>query len=906
MQKKLLVLLLGITFLGCSSGMKSRWGNFTAYYNTYYNAKKSYNAGLQKVLDSKVTYNAQQPIRIYEVPINAGAQDFDKAIEKGAEILRKYEDSKWVDNSLNLIGKSYFFKKEYFSADQKFQEIALTAEDETLIQESVLWRARVLLEMELYGQGIQYINEQLNLKGRSWDKVKRAELKSILAQYFVAQENWTDAISELNESLQNLNNKKYKERGYFLLGQLNERTGKYREAYNAYKTVENFYYDYDLQYLALRKRAETARILGDNQSALNTFTRMVKDDKNTEFKTEIDYEIAKTYQEQNEFEEAEIIYKNLLDNTTDRPSPETKALTYYGLAQIYQFGYNDFEMAAAYYDTSSRQNASLQKLPESYNAGELAESFGEYARLKNELSYRDSLLWVSNLPQQELDSLIAEIKKRKLNELEQARKDQEKQQNTLVNVSNTQESTTNSAGNGFLNVNSATLQANARTQFIAIWGDRPLVDNWRVRELITSSNSAQSGQNETDQVSQRSGSLTSVQTTVDLSEVPFQQSEKIEAREELARLKYQLGNLFFISLEMPDSAAIYFEDVIENHPETDEVPVSYYSLSEIQHTTGLNEKALKNAEILVSKYPGSRYAKRIAEKYNLEPGNEVFEEDPDLREQFQNLKADTSLTKSELADRSTKLALENPKNIESAAILYQAIQMYVTLAKQKEVFINNYESWVLKNKEWDQNLKEFKREQDSAKVEIKDTSLTDSEKTNLQHLIDSTLSKPDLNDFFPYHGVYWDKARINIDLFISGFKTSELLPAVRVLKKELEKPITEEPEKTGNPEVEEANNDANTEVFCTDLESPLEVRGGLDVFLENIGTYNSDMDEIAYSLSISQRGIVEEFEMVSQNDIESDIVDAFDKAIKNDLTFNPVIVRGEAIRIQCVFKFPLK
>ncbi len=904
MQKKVLLLLIGTVFLGCNSGLKSSWGNFTAYYNTYYNAKKSYNAGLQKVLDSKVVYNAQQPIRIHEAPINAGVQDFDKAIEKGAEILRKHEDSKWVDNSLNLIGKSYYFKKEYFSADQKFQEIALTADDQALIQESVLWRARVLLEMELYGQGIQYINEQLNLKDRKWNTNKRAELKSILAQYFVAQENWTDAISELNSSLENMNDKKYKERGYFLLGQLYERTGNYREAYNAYKTVENFYFDYDLQYLALRKRAETARVLGDNRSALNTFNRMVKDDKNTEFKTEIDYEIAKTYQEQGEFEDAEFIYKNLLKNTLDRPSPETKALTYYGLAEIYQYGYNDFEMAAAYYDTSARQNAALQKLPESYNAGELAASFGEYSRIKNELRYRDSLLWVSNLSQPRLDSLVAEIKKKKLNELEQARKNQEKQQNTLVNVSSTQEATSTAGGNGFLNVNSATLQENARTQFIAIWGDRPLVDNWRARELITASSTAQSNPDSANQITRRSRTLSSIQTTVDLSEVPFQPSEKAEAKKEIARLKYQLGNLFFISLEMPDSAAVYFEDVIQSHPSSDEVPVSYYSLSEIQSSLGFENEAFESANTLVEKYPGSRYAKRLAEKYGLETQNELVDDEFSLQDQFQNLKADTSLSKSELADKSTKLALENPKNIESAGILFEAIQMYVKLAKQQEVFVNNYESWINKHNEWNQNLKDFQKEQDSAKIAVKDTSLTNLERTNLQQIIDSTLSKPDFTDSFPYHGVYWDKARINIDLFISSFKNSKLLPSVRVLKKELEKPVIEKSETSGNPEVEERGQ--RSSLLCSELESPPQIRGGLDVFLENVGTYNSDTKEIAYSLSINQRGIVEEFEMVSQVEIERDIREDYANAIESELIFDPVLVEGEAVRIQCTFKFPVR
>ena len=170
--------------------------------------------------------------------------------------------------------------------------------------------------------------------------------------------------------------------------------------------------------------------------------------------------------------------------------------------------------------------------------------------------------------------------------------------------------------------------------------------------------------------------------------------------------------------------------------------------------------------------------------------------------------------------------------------------------------------------------------------------------------IDSTLSKPDFTDSFPYHGVYWDKARINIDLFISSFKNSKLLPSVRVLKKELEKPVIEKSETSGNPEVEEKRQSSS--LLCSELESPPQIRGGLDVFLENVGTYNSDTKEIEYSLSINQRGIVEEFEMVSQVEIERDIREDYDNAIESELIFDPVLVEGEAVRIQCTFKFPVR
>jgi tetratricopeptide (TPR) repeat protein len=165
-------LILGLAVLivmtGCKTSFQSKWKNFNAYYNTYYNAKKSYNTGLKKNLDQNREYNPLQPIRIHPKPVNSGAQDFDKAIQKGADVLRRYDDTKWVDNAIGLIGKSYYYRQEYFSADQKFKELFVTTENKDLRQKSILWQGRVLLDMELHNEGIAFLSEQLTLLEGEW------------------------------------------------------------------------------------------------------------------------------------------------------------------------------------------------------------------------------------------------------------------------------------------------------------------------------------------------------------------------------------------------------------------------------------------------------------------------------------------------------------------------------------------------------------------------------------------------------------------------------------------------------------------------------------------------------------------------------------------------------------------
>jgi tetratricopeptide (TPR) repeat protein len=131
----LLILLLA----GCSAGMKNRWVDFNAYFNTYYNAQESYKRGYTLVQNQVVVFNPARPIKVHLTPARAGQSDFEKAIEKSANILREYPDSRWADDALELIGKSYFYLGQYYSAEQKFDEVLMASPNDDLRQQAILW-----------------------------------------------------------------------------------------------------------------------------------------------------------------------------------------------------------------------------------------------------------------------------------------------------------------------------------------------------------------------------------------------------------------------------------------------------------------------------------------------------------------------------------------------------------------------------------------------------------------------------------------------------------------------------------------------------------------------------------------------------------------------------------------------
>ncbi len=765
MRRFLYAILLLCFLSGCGTTLKSKWTDFNAYYNTFYNAKKSYKAGYEKVTAARPAYNPQLPIRIHEIPVNSGAQDFQKAIEKGAEILRKYPDSKWLDDALLLIGKSYHFRSDFFSADQKYQELFRVTGDPDLKQKSVIWRGRLLLDMEIPEQGISYMTEKIHSEELEWRAGALGEARTVLAELYVAVGDYEAAITELESSLYLLESDIYKARGFFLLGQLYDAIGSPESALFAFRQVGEYYSDYELQYLAQRKRAETARKIGAYDQAFDTFSEMSRDDKNTDFKAELDYEKARTLHEQGEYQRAEELYREILYEREARPDAITLARIYFGLAELYRYGFNDFKMAAAYYDTASMQNVSRELLPDSFAASELADSFGRYAELKEEIALKDSLLWVANLDRKSLDSLLIVLRQQKLAKLQQELRKQEQRQNTLVTIDRTADNRTNTGTNGFLNHKNPSLVASSAVQFRAVWGNRPLVDNWRVREVYEASlNSQTIADLENSSVINQSPA-TQVDLSIDLSQVPFQPEEKDSVRAELANLNYQLANLFFLSLEEPDSAAYYFNKVITKYPDSREVPVSYYSLSELSLEAGDAEASREYAYELIMNYPGSEYSVRLAEFFGI-PLTREAETTGSITAEFSKVLEEASLSDTEKAERGTALFRSHKEEEGAEAVLYQTIRLYVEAGRKEPVYLENIDDW-------------YRLKGQGARV-------SDAEASGR----DSTNSPNDAGRLFPYRGASWDSARVNLLLFKEHFPDSRLIQSVKLLYEEIRPPAS--------------------------------------------------------------------------------------------------------------------
>jgi tetratricopeptide (TPR) repeat protein len=779
---------------GCKSIFKTRWSNFNAYYNTFYNAELYYKRGYDKVMNRLDPINPEQPIRIFKRPNTMLDTDFENAILKGADVLRDFSDSKWVDDALLLIGKSYYFQGQYFSADMKFQELLAATNSTAMMQQGVIWRGRFFLESEQYDAGIDYLNASLFDEELRWRGAEEAEVRLLLAQMNVELEQWQQAEEQLVAGLENARGRDVLANGWFLLGQIRERLDDEAGALTAYSRVAKFNPDYSMVYNARRKQAEISRETGRLSEALKLFIDMSRDDKNFDELAELNYEIGRTYQLMEDYPRAERFYFDVLRYNIKSPSVETKAKTYYGLAEVNKEYYVDYFTAAAYYDSAATSGKDLDKLPSWFNAAELSLSYNSYRRLSVEAYEADSLLWLSNLNEEAFDSVIAIVREQKIAQKREELRRMQAAANTLINLGagqqNTGANSSASQTSGFLNHKNQTMVNDAKAAFRAIWGDRPLVDHWRRLDAVRLAREDPELAGEQGDGS-KSGLSDELTVEIDFSKIPITPEEKEKSREIIANKIYEIGNVFFLQLDMPDSADNRYRRVISLYPDLPVAAQAKYSLSELYFTQGDSTASQIWADRLVDEHPETIYRNRLAERFptRIQPIDMGLTSEDSVRVGFdarlQAIRDSLSVDSIEHLRGFSAEKFDSP--LAPDAMLLSA-HKYIELGKEDSTYKENYPKYTNLNLEWNRKEVVFTALKDSAKVILADSLATATDSLEWKPIADSIFKKPNFPQFYPYYGAMWDSSRAVLSQWEAQFPTNSKKDIVSRLSASLKYP----------------------------------------------------------------------------------------------------------------------
>ena len=637
MKRFLLVLLAGLLLLsGCAtpSFLRSRLDNFTAYYNTFYNARKIFEEGRRKVEEEDHPVDLSRYLSLFPEVKGENAL-FDRTIKKAADVLRKHPNSKWVDDALLLIGQSYFYQQNYVGAEQKFREvIELGGEHEA---EARFWLARTLIAGEMYEEAQTLLEESL-LKDHLEDRWKPI-YRLMLGEMYARQGRWDEAIEALEEGIQRVSDKHLKARALFLLGQVYETTGAYDKAAEAFTRVLDYHPVYELAYAAEISRVRVLGLHGKPEEALALLERMEHDDKHYSRIDELYVLKAQILATMGHVEEAMALYRELLYG--EEPAPQAlRGTIHYYLAELYRNVYRDYHLAGAHYDTaatriSSRYQRERVTPVAIVDARSKSEMFKRFRKVADHVAELDSLLYLGSLPQAAFDSVIYALRLQRLKELEEQQKELEKQrasarfqQQTPVGRSRREELRTRTVRSrsegrgeellraqayGFLFHKNPLKVRENQARFREIWGDRPLVPNWRRRDALSSVafSPAASDAMRDGQTLLEEGQQEEALPELDLSAIPRDSVAWQNMRIERALARYELANVLFLSLQEADSAASWYRKVIQEDGDSPVAPRAWYALAEVFQARGDSVGAQRLYQEVFRRYPHHPLVRRM-------------------------------------------------------------------------------------------------------------------------------------------------------------------------------------------------------------------------------------------------------------------------------------------------------
>ena len=165
------VIILSL-FIGCG-----------AYFNTFYNAKKIFNTAEKKRLDQEKK-NKKAGLKSNTRSV-AKIAEYSKAIEKGSKVLELFPNSRYIDDALMLIGKSFYHTGDYIKAQRKFEELITLLPNSEFVPQAKLWLGNTFIAQNDFAQAKLVLNE---LVSQNLDDRLSGEAQMLLGELYFNQE----------------------------------------------------------------------------------------------------------------------------------------------------------------------------------------------------------------------------------------------------------------------------------------------------------------------------------------------------------------------------------------------------------------------------------------------------------------------------------------------------------------------------------------------------------------------------------------------------------------------------------------------------------------------------------------------------------------------------------------------
>ena len=641
--------------------------NFT-HYNYYYNTNNKIKTVIERAKEAqKDDYNNLLSYYPYSLENTASQKtELDSALLKStAGILLHDLRNDWIDNMYLLMGKAFYFRKDFDSAAATFQfinynlfprkkneeddiivgtsnastksRISIANNESTSLLKSIttlppsrndalIWMARTFIEQDELGEAASLINtlqNDPNLPNRLKD-----DLEEVNAYWFYKQNIYDSTAFHLEKSLSNAETKQDRARSEFLLAQLYELTNQYSKASHFYSSVSAHTVVPLMDIYARLNKAKLLKGTNTNElnNSINQLLKMAKKDKFEKFRDILYYSAAELALQKKDTTASIKYFNKSIQFNQSNSSHKNKAFL-----QLADIAYQQkiYKKAYEYYDSLQLNDTSLAERLDIIKTKKsaLAKIVEKIIIIERE----DSLQNIAAMNQLDRTVLIKKIVKR-------LRKDQGLKEETdmggaLMSFDNSIDNKKNEPIDLFSDGNkgewyfyNSSLKSKGLTDFKRKWGSRKNTDNWRRKNAIETAvnNSNQSltnniTPNDIDKAAGPSLSIGSTNknpkdTTLQkelsyealLANIPLTIESMNASNNLLANNLYELAQLYQQELEDFEQAIIQYELSLKRYPDSLYKGELYLGLYFCYSKLGREDKAAQYKQLLTQKFAGSR------------------------------------------------------------------------------------------------------------------------------------------------------------------------------------------------------------------------------------------------------------------------------------------------------------
>ena len=626
--------------------------NTVTHFNYVFNANQKLNEILEKAKAQHIDdYSKLLPFYNYSLDVTQlDSLSIDSLLDKSQTGIALHDlRNDWVDNLYLLWGVAYYLRKDFDSAYMMFQFInyafvprdkdgyagtigsakdgnsafSISTKEKTDIGKKLLseppsrndafiWQIRNHLVRDEFAEAASLI---ITLRSDpNFPSRLKNDLEEVQALWFYKQNNWDSAALHLSNALGTATNQLEKARWEYLIGQLYELGGNFKDAETYYEKTIGHTTDLILEVFARLATIRVNKDGGENYIAKNIeeLLKMAKRDKYNDYRDIIYYMAAQMELERNNINGALALLQKSSQVPSNDPSIRNKA--FLQIAEL-TLSKREYQLSYNFHDSLDLNDPYIEDKREMLvKRKEWLQKVADNVSIINR---EDSLQRIAAMPEDERKSfvkgIVRELRKK------QGLKDEPLTTGSIAGMSADPQPlfSNSSGGKGEWYFYNPSGRQKGQADFKARWGNRPNVDNWRrsasISGMALAKNDAKIAAAVADKNNHRPVNTLPQEITFDAlyADLPLTPEAKKTSDSLITVSLFEAGITFIQEAEDCEEGTNSLERLRTLTPDFDKMNDVYFNLYYCYHKAGETAKAAAIKKLMSEQYPKDRYTQIV-------------------------------------------------------------------------------------------------------------------------------------------------------------------------------------------------------------------------------------------------------------------------------------------------------